>query len=98
MKKISVTVLTPAILSIALWSCSKQEKQKTEAVTDESAVAITLAPVQTVDYSLPVVSSGLISTETESNLSFKVGGIIAKIYVKEGESVSVLISPELTTG
>ncbi|MGC4022694.1 MAG: efflux RND transporter periplasmic adaptor subunit [Cyclobacteriaceae bacterium] len=83
MKKIFLVMLVPVILG----ACSKQEKQSTDTI-DESAVAIKLAPVQMVDYSLPVVSSGLISTETESKLSFKVAGIISKIYVKEGESVS----------
>lgn len=99
MKKILVTLFVPVILGAVLAACGKQEKEKAETSIDESAIAIKLAPVQEVDYSLPVVSSGLISTETESKLSFKVGGIITKIYVKEGESVSrgqLLASLDLT--
>ncbi|MBI1768781.1 MAG: efflux RND transporter periplasmic adaptor subunit [Bacteroidetes bacterium] len=99
MKKILITLLVPVILGAVLWTCGKQEKQIEKPVIDESAVAIKLAVVQTVDYSLPVISSGLISTETESKLSFKLSGIISKIYVKEGESVSrgqLLASLDLT--
>ncbi len=99
MKKIVITLLVPVILGVVLWTCSKQEKQNEKTAIDESAVAIKLAIVQTVDYSLPVISSGLISTETESRLSFKMGGIISKIYVKEGQSVSkgqLLASLDLT--
>jgi len=98
MKKI-FTLFLPSLLALVLVACGKKEKQEAATAVDESAVAIKLAPVQTVDYSLPVVSSGLISTETESKLSFKVGGIITKIYVKEGESVSqgqLLASLDLT--
>jgi multidrug efflux system membrane fusion protein len=98
MKRIVTTLAVP-LLGVLLVACGKNGKQKTEIATDESAVAIELAPVRTVDHSLPVISSGLISTETESKLSFKVGGIITKIYVKEGESVSrgqMLASLDLT--
>ncbi len=100
MKKIFATLLIPAILGSLLWTCSKNKKKETaSAAIDESAIAVKLAPVQTGDYSLPVISSGLISTENESKLSFKVGGIISRIYVKEGEDVikgQLLASLDLT--
>lgn len=98
MKKVFITLAVP-VLGVLLVACGKSEKQKTENTIDESAVAIQLAEVKTVDFSLPVISSGLITTETESKLSFKVGGIITKIHVKEGESVSrgqLLASLDLT--
>ncbi len=99
MKKYFFTLFLPVLLAMVLVACGKKEKQETDAAVDESAVAIKLAAVKSVDYSLPVVSSGLISTETESRLSFKVGGIITKILWKEGESVSkgqLLASLDLT--
>jgi RND family efflux transporter MFP subunit len=55
--------------------------------------------VQSGEYSQPVVSSGLVSTETESKLSFKIGGVISKIYVKEGDDIhlgQLLASLDLT--
>jgi membrane fusion protein, multidrug efflux system len=70
-------------------SCSKSKQENaTKPVIDESAVAVKLTAVQSGEYSLPVISSGLIATESESRLSFKVAGILSKIYVKEGQSVS----------
>lgn len=99
MKKLWTTLLIPVVLGGILWTCSKREKKETATAVDESAVAIKLAPVKTGDYSLPIISSGLISTETESRLSFKVGGIVSKIYVKEGQDVSrgqLLASLDLT--
>ncbi len=94
MKTLFFTILLPFFLG----ACHQKEKKELSS-PDESAVAIKLAPVQTGDYSLPVVSSGLISTEAESKLSFKIGGVISKIYVKEGEAVSkgqLLASIDLT--
>jgi len=94
MKKLSLLLFITAFL----FSCS-HKKEKETSVLDEAAVAVKLAPVQTVEYSQPVISSGLISTETESKLSFKVGGIVTKIFVKEGDEVrqgQLLASLDLT--
>jgi membrane fusion protein, multidrug efflux system len=89
-KKIIFSALIPVVLAVALWTCSTQEekKEQTDIPVDEAAIAVSLASVKSGDYSLPVISSGLISTETESRLSFKIPGIISKIFVKEGESVT----------
>ena len=100
MKKTFITILIPIVLGTILWMCSSQAKEETaKPVIDESAVAVKLASVIEGVYSLPIVSSGLISTEIESRLSFKTGGIISRIYVTEGQSVSagqVLATLDLT--
>jgi RND family efflux transporter MFP subunit len=100
MKKTFITVLIPLTLGAVLWMCSSQAKEEaTKAVVDESAIAVKLATVKEGNYSLPIISSGLISTEIESRLSFKTGGVISRIYVTEGQSVSagqVLATLDLT--
>ena len=99
MKKLFITLLIPAILGVVSWACSQKEKETSTTSIDESAVAVKLAPVKSGEYSLPVIRSGLISTETESKLSFKIGGVISKIYVKEDEDVNkgqLLASLDLT--
>ncbi len=89
MKKTFITILIPIVLGGILWMCSaKANEESAKPVVDESAVAVKLAPVKEGTYSQPVVSSGLISTEIESRLSFKTGGIISRIYVTEGQAVS----------
>jgi multidrug efflux system membrane fusion protein len=91
MKKILLSVLVPVTLAVVLFTCKKQEENKVKQATplaDETAVAVQLTPVKEGNYSLPIISSGLISTETESKLSFKVGGIVDRIFVDEGESVT----------
>ncbi|MBS1950670.1 MAG: putative Co/Zn/Cd efflux system membrane fusion protein [Cytophagales bacterium] len=99
MKKNLAVFIGLFTIEILLNACGKKEKQTGHSVLDESAIAVQVAPVKYVEYSLPVISSGLISTETESKLSFKVSGIISRIFVKEGESVSkgqLLASLDLT--
>ena len=90
-RKIIISAAIPVILAVTLLTCQNQKKESKDTTAlpvDESAVAVFLTPVRSGDYSLPVNSSGLIGTETESKLSFKVPGIISRILVKEGESVS----------
>jgi membrane fusion protein, multidrug efflux system len=100
MTKKLLTLFIPVVLGATLWMCSKHENKETaKPVVDESTISVKLAPVKSGDYSLPIISSGLISTEIESRLSFKAGGIISRIYVTEGQSVSagqVLATLDLT--
>ncbi len=79
---------------LTLWSCEK--KPDTTATgnvradstqTDASVVPVKLASVQAVERAEPVVASGLVSSSQEARLSFKIGGIISKLYVDEGQPV-----------
>jgi len=93
---ISFFLITVAILG----SCTKEKKKEIpSSPLDESSIAVNLVPVLEIEHSLPIVSSGLIATETESRLSFKVGGVIKNVFVKEGQSVTkgqLLASLDLT--
>ncbi|GAB3642922.1 efflux RND transporter periplasmic adaptor subunit [Spirosoma arcticum] len=88
-------VLLSFLLSIALWSCgSKAEKPAaTEAVNAEEAestaasIPVKLTPVTSVVRAEPVVVSGVVSSAEEARLSFKVGGMINKMLVDEGQPV-----------
>lgn len=100
MKKFFLTPLMLAGLAFILITCKREaKKEDTTSQLDESTIAVAVMPVHQGTYDVPVISSGLISTETESKLSFKVGGIISRIYVEEGQSVSkgaLLASLDLT--
>lgn len=72
-------------LAIITMLSSCQEK-KIEENNDE-IINVKTAPVVEVFQSMPIQSSGQLSSKTESKLSFKTGGIIRNIYVDEGVSV-----------
>lgn len=80
-------IFTTAALALLLLSCAKKEV-KTETAIDDAAVAVRMTDVTEGDFSMPVISSGLITTGTESRLSFKTGGIVTSILVQEGQTVT----------
>ena len=91
MKKIILTTVIALVLAAVLLSCGTKDKTTdttSTPVIDDAAVAVRLTEVTEGDFSMPVVSSGLITTSTESKLSFKTGGVITKILVEEGQSVT----------
>lgn len=86
-----------AILAFALVKCSDNKAATVIQVDD--AISVKLQPVQTGMYNRALQYSGLIASNAEARLSFKIGGIISKIYVKEGDHVvqgQLLASLDLT--
>lgn len=98
MKKISFSLLIPAGLATgALFGlfclfggCGSSEANNKTALslgqTDERIPVHTL-PVEQKTVSLPVHASGVLTSSAEQRLSFKIGGVIRKIYVDEGDVV-----------
>lgn len=84
MKKISL--LSFLILSL-LMSCGKKKETK-KALIEDDIVAVKLVEVSQANSTEPLKASGLVASLQEARLSFKTGGIIEKIYVKEGQNVS----------
>lgn len=91
-------------LSVLLWACgSKAENKTTESTTAtesvEGIVPVKLTPVTSMVRAEPVIASGLVSSAEEARLSFKVGGIINRMFVDEGQTVrkgQVLATLDLT--
>ena len=103
MKKILLYSIVPLIVSALLFTCGSQESkdESEEAVNalDESTIPVTLIPVEAVTIAKPVLASGLLATRNESRLSFKIGGVIRKVLVREGQTVQkgqTLASLDLT--
>lgn len=71
-------------LQIAIASC--KEQVKTQAV--EEIIPVTTQPVSFMQYAPTLDYSGMVASSSEAKLSFKIGGIIAHTYVKEGDHVN----------
>lgn len=77
------------LLSLLLIGCNKKdETQQKTAETDEVLVPVSLTKVDQATRSESIVASGLVASSEEARLSFKIGGIIQKVYVTEGQKVS----------
>ena len=80
------SILFVLILSIFISSCGTRAETKPVQPKPET-IAVKLAPI-TGDTSLNMIhASGLLSTEDEARLSFKIGGVIDNITVEEGQFV-----------
>ncbi len=74
-------------LALTMTGCGgKTEAKKLQTLADE-LIPVRLAAVSRASTAEPVKASGLVASETEAKLSFKTGGIIQRIFVKEGDAV-----------
>ena len=74
-----------AIASLLLSGCSREEPT---AAAPAPATPVRAAPVETVELSGAVRAVGTLEPETEIRLSFKVGGVVERITVHAGDTVS----------
>ncbi len=72
-----------SISSLFLSRCTEQD----QADRPSARIVVATAPVVRESLAFPVYTSGLLSSPSEVKLSFKVGGIIDRILVKEGQRV-----------
>ncbi len=83
MKKIFIL---PFVIISLLMGCGKKKEVK-KALIEDDIVAVKLADVSQANSTEAINTSGLVTSLQEARLSFKTGGIIEKIYVKEGQNV-----------
>ncbi|MBN8650049.1 MAG: efflux RND transporter periplasmic adaptor subunit [Cytophagales bacterium] len=79
------SILTWMLAGLLLAACSSPKNSSTETPKD-------VVPVSTIELKAeqlqPVIhTSGVFTTDDETLLAFKTGGVIEKIYVKEGDPV-----------
>lgn len=62
-------------------------KDAATTVNSDESIPVRTALVQQKTVALPIHASGILTSSAEQRLSFKIGGIIRKIYVDEGDVV-----------
>jgi RND family efflux transporter MFP subunit len=80
----STFVLTTMLL---IFQACKQPAKPSAIPTPGEAIPVTLAPVQTGGLANSIEATGLLFTEDESKLSFKIGGVVESVFVSEGDFV-----------
>jgi multidrug efflux pump subunit AcrA (membrane-fusion protein) len=81
--KAAPLLLLAAGLLLALAGCGASEANSNAV----EAVAVRTARVETANIAQPIRATGILSGKAESKLSFKIGGIVDRINVSEGQSV-----------
>lgn len=76
------------VIIVGVFAISCTENKAKEAEISEDVIPVQISKVVQEAINEQVITSGLLSSSTEARLSFKIGGIIDKIYVKEGQTVT----------
>ena len=82
-----------------LLGCSNSTPSNTNIPKAGEAIPVSLFPLQSSEMAATVTSSGTFSTKDETLLSFKLGGIVSKVLVEEGDAVKsgqIVASLDLT--
>ncbi|TLV02934.1 efflux RND transporter periplasmic adaptor subunit [Dyadobacter luticola] len=79
------TQIALSILFVAAMTSCKEEKKKAEAT--DNTIPVKIISSSSLSQAQAVETSGLLSSDNEAHLSFKVGGIIRDILIKEGDKV-----------
>jgi membrane fusion protein, multidrug efflux system len=75
-------ILVTLVLGITLTACSSHAEPAQQRPTPVRAQAAILGPAKPA-----ITTNGIVATKDEMRLSFKVAGLIKKIYVEEGQTV-----------
>ncbi|SER49264.1 efflux RND transporter periplasmic adaptor subunit [Pedobacter rhizosphaerae] len=81
MKKIQLTLIA---LTSLLFAC-KEKPKNTNALGQPDIVPVKIASVSSLGVTNSIQATGLVATENEANYAFKIGGVISKILVEEGQ-------------
>jgi len=87
------------LLPLFLLSCGGNPATETSIPAPGQVIPVSLQDLKATSFSAPIQSSGTFTTKDETLLSFKIGGIVAKVWVQEGDAIKagqVLASLDLT--
>jgi RND family efflux transporter MFP subunit len=81
----SYTILPVLLTVITVSACKKSYTQYATHVPMQTAALVTTEVAEEVEQLKPIRTTGFLSSGSEKNLSFKIGGVIDKILVDEGQ-------------
>ncbi len=82
MNKIAFQIISVVLLA----SCGNKE-EKIKILNSDNVISVKTAQVKSEQVDDKIIATGLLNIENEATLSFKVGGIIDKMLVSEGQFV-----------
>jgi RND family efflux transporter MFP subunit len=81
MNRIAIMLL----LSTLFFSCNKAS-DKVDVLETGDVISVKIAEATSESINNDIISTGLLTTESEARLAFKIGGIVDKVLVNEGQS------------
>lgn len=83
-RMVTIIVLAAGLLSVV--SCGKKAQSAQKTAVEE--VVVKTVAIKKEAYTAPVIATGMITSDKEARLSFKIGGVINQLLVNEGDMVS----------
>jgi len=74
------------LISLLITSCGKESKEKSLNELASEVIPVKVISLQNSDNSSVVNATGLIATENEAKYGFKIGGVVERIFVTEGQT------------
>ncbi|MDR7209129.1 efflux RND transporter periplasmic adaptor subunit [Flavobacterium piscis] len=74
-----------SLLTIPLFFSCKEEKKENNPFESADIISVKIATVESLAFTNNISASGLVTTENQANYGFKIGGVISRIYVEEGQ-------------
>lgn len=84
--KISTAYPLLLLTTLVLGACNSHKKDQ-DTIGNQDVIPVKILPLKIEDVKNTIAVSGQFTTNDETLLSFKNGGIINKIYVKEGDMI-----------
>jgi membrane fusion protein, multidrug efflux system len=75
------------IANLLFSSCGQKATKPAEITQVEEAIPVKTTLIAQKNSTTPIHASGFLTSKSEQRLGFKIGGVISKIYVKEGDLV-----------
>lgn len=73
------------MVTVILVSCGTKKHTENDNGFSAEIIAVKTAPVKSNDAPDVITATGLITTANEARYAFKIGGVVEKIYVSEGQ-------------
>ena len=81
----TTTSIIISLLTLPLFFACKEEKKENNPFETADVISIKTATVESLLLTGNISASGLVTTENQANYGFKIGGVISRIYVEEGQ-------------
>lgn len=85
--------------ALLIQACKPDYQERLAAVNTDRITQVKVTIVKSVEEPIPISASGILASKSQALLSFKIGGVIDKIFVEEGQTFKkgqVLARLELT--
>ena len=84
MKNVRFTPFALGLAGLILPACGPEKPRQTKVAEE---ISVRIQPVTSQSITVPVVVSGMVASKKEAKLSFKTGGVLARLLTEEGQLV-----------